>query len=224
MRSKEARLAALVAALMCTAPVAHAAPAAQPTSSVTLQWTAPGDDGQFGVATRYEVRYATEPITAATWKAATVVADTPHPQAAGKREKLKVKGLDSGTKYWFAVRAVDDAGNWSPLSNVPARTAPDPVFVAEAIQTTLSPPWPCPSRGPVQLAMTLANDSDVDVEVYDVGGRRLLWLAAGTYPAGTTTLRWNFLDAMGRRMPIGTYFVIARLGAQVFRHQVALIP
>jgi hypothetical protein len=110
------------------------------------------------------------------------------------------------------------------MSNVPARTAPDPVLVAEAIQTTLSAPWPCPSRGPVQLAMTLARDSDVDVEVFDVGGRRLLWLAAGTYPAGTTNLHWNANDALGRRMPIGTYFVVARLGGQVFRHQVTLVP
>jgi len=225
MRSKDARLAALIAAIMCTAPLAHAEPAATPASSLTLQWTAPGDDGHMGVATRYEVRYATEPITTATWDVATLVRDVPHPQPSGKREKLKVKGLASGTKYWFAVRAVDESGNWSALSNVVGRTAPDPsTLAATSLQTSLSPPWPCPARGSVQLAMTLANDADVDVVVYDLGGRRLGWLAAGAYPAGTTVLRWNATDALGRKMPIGTYFIVGRLDGQVFQRRITLLP
>ena len=37
------------------------------TDSVTLSWTAPGDDGDVGTAATYDIRYSTSPITEATW-------------------------------------------------------------------------------------------------------------------------------------------------------------
>ncbi len=86
--------------------------------SVTLVWTAPGDDGTIGTATQYEMRMSTSPIDLSTWGLATVVSGLPIPQPAGAREAFTVKGLASGATYYFALRAADKAGNWSDLSNV----------------------------------------------------------------------------------------------------------
>ena len=228
MRSTDARLAALAAAIICTTAPAHgawAAPAAAPaTSTVTLQWTAPGDDGQIGLASRYELRYATEPITRANWNDATIVNEVPHPQQAGKREKVKVRGLSAGTQYWFAVRSVDEAGNWSQLSNVAYRTAPDPALAPAQFTTSLSSPWPCPTRGPVRLELTLSSAIDVDVEVFDIGGRRIKTLALGDYPAGTSLIGWDSTDEQHRPLPIGTYFVIGRLGTHMFYRRMTVVP
>src|SRR5689334_2335103 len=50
--------------------------------SVSLTWTAPGDDGAAGTATTYDVRMSGAPITLANWDQAAVVSGVPTPQAA----------------------------------------------------------------------------------------------------------------------------------------------
>lgn len=95
-------------------------------TSATVTWTAPGDDGGAGTAAAYSIRYATAPLTPATWAAADTVAAPPAPLPAGTRQSVVVNGLTAGLEYWFALRAVDDAGRWSPLSNVRRAVAAAP--------------------------------------------------------------------------------------------------
>jgi subtilisin family serine protease len=86
--------------------------------SVTLSWTATGDDGATGRAGYYDVRYSSAPITDANWAVATPAAGEPAPRAAGSGESFTVNGLEPGTLYYFAVKVKDNAGNVSALSNV----------------------------------------------------------------------------------------------------------
>jgi len=87
-------------------------------SSLTLIWTAPGDDGNQGTATRYAIRYASAPITTeAQWQAAAEVAHPPGPKPAGSIETFVVIGLDCATTYYFALKTADEVPNWSTLSN-----------------------------------------------------------------------------------------------------------
>jgi len=118
-RSKRLRRVILILAglaLIAAAPIlAHAQ--AGP-DSVRLAWTAPGDDGSIGTASAYEMRMDTSPIDASTWGSASVVPGGPTPTQAGTRQTWMVRGLDRSIIYYFAIRAVDDAGNWANLSNV----------------------------------------------------------------------------------------------------------
>jgi ferredoxin len=91
--------------------------------AVTLSWTAPGDDGPTGSAASYELRRAGSPITAANWATATVVPNPPVPHSAGLAEIMTITGLPAATTLWFAVKAVDEAGNWSTASNSPSGQA-----------------------------------------------------------------------------------------------------
>jgi hypothetical protein len=86
--------------------------------TLQLVWTAPGDDGAIGTATGYEMRISTAPITLGNWSSANVVGPAPGPLPSGKRQGMTVRGLSTDTTYYFAIRSVDDAGNWSGLSNV----------------------------------------------------------------------------------------------------------
>ncbi|MHB9024121.1 MAG: fibronectin type III domain-containing protein [Armatimonadota bacterium] len=90
-------------------------------TTVTMQWTAPGDDGSIGTATSYDVRYSTSPITLDNWASATTVTGEPTPAAAGTVQSMTVTGLTSMTTYYFAIRATDDGGCVNELSNVPNR-------------------------------------------------------------------------------------------------------
>jgi len=85
----------------------------------SLAWSAPGDDGNKGRCSDYDIRLHTVLITDANWNAALVRGDYPAtPQSAGNPEVIGIMGIPTGDTYYAAIKAVDDAGNWSGLSNV----------------------------------------------------------------------------------------------------------
>jgi hypothetical protein len=108
-------LLALVTLAVVEAPRTFAQPA---NASVTLSWTAPGDDGSTGTATQYEIRVSTSLITAGNFSAATLVTGAPAPLPAGSAQAMLVNGLLASTQYWIAMRTADERGNWSAISNV----------------------------------------------------------------------------------------------------------
>jgi chitodextrinase len=108
-------LALLGLALLLLAP---ALAWAQGADSLTLSWTAPGDDGNVGTAAAYELRMATTAIDAGNFDGATVVGGVPAPRVAGTRQSVTVRSLTRGTTYWFAIKSRDESGNWSTISNV----------------------------------------------------------------------------------------------------------
>jgi hypothetical protein len=116
--SRTARAALLSLALLLGAST-HPRTAA--ADSVALAWTAPGDDGNTGTATSYEMRYSETPVSADTagwWASATSVGTMPPPLRAGSRESYIVAGLQAAKTYYFAIRASDEVPNVSGFSNI----------------------------------------------------------------------------------------------------------
>lgn len=85
-------------------------------SSVTLSWTATGDDADQGTATTYDIRYSKSSITPGNWDGATQVVGEPSPKAAGSAELFEVRGLDKDSTYYFALETSDEAGNRPNIS------------------------------------------------------------------------------------------------------------
>src|SRR5438445_8135210 len=98
------RLRLSLAGLFLATGLAAGGPAlAQVTyNSVTLTWTAPGDDSLIGNATRYDIRYSTAQITSANFGSATAALSPPTPTAPGTSQTFNVTGLQAATTYWFA--------------------------------------------------------------------------------------------------------------------------
>jgi hypothetical protein len=118
-------LALTIAGTMAVGLAALPAPALAQTSadsSIVLQWTAPGDDGNVGRATSYDLRYRTTGITGTDtttwWNGATQVSGEPVPGVAGATDSLRVRGLQPQTTYYFIIRAADEVPNWSGFSNL----------------------------------------------------------------------------------------------------------
>ena len=78
---------------------------------------------------------------------------------------------------------------------------------ARFMTSTLSPPWPNPSRESVRFRMRIRDTGPIQLRVVDVNGRLLKgWTGlAGTGEERTVT--WDFRDAAGRHVPVGRYFV-----------------
>lgn len=69
------------------------------------------------------------------------------------------------------------------------------------------PPRPNPARGVTEVAFELPSEMNVDLAVYDLGGRRLATLANGRTSAGQHSVRWDSRQADGRKVAAGLYFV-----------------
>jgi hypothetical protein len=82
-------------------------------TSFLLTWTAPGDHGQ--PVAGYEVRSSKDPIDANNFGAATDTPFTGTPLAPGQQDSIAVtdKFIENG--YYFAIRAIDSAGNKSAV-------------------------------------------------------------------------------------------------------------
>ena len=85
-------------------------------TALRLTWNAPGDDGNSGYATQYELRYSTASLNEGNFAAATPAVDVPIPAVAGAAQEFLLPGLAPGTAYFVALRALDNASNASPLS------------------------------------------------------------------------------------------------------------
>ncbi|MFH0778674.1 MAG: fibronectin type III domain-containing protein [Candidatus Eisenbacteria bacterium] len=103
-------------------------------NSVTLTWTAPGDDGGTGRAAQYDIRYSTSTIsgtdTTTWWNQASQCAGEPVPQSAGASESFAAGGLQPSTTYYFMIKTADEVPNWSGFSNVATKAttaAPDTI-------------------------------------------------------------------------------------------------
>jgi subtilisin family serine protease/chitodextrinase len=189
------------------------AASAGPTA-VDLAWTAPGDDGTTGRATRYEIRRAEAVLTDATWAAATVVAGPPAPAVAGSPQTLRVNGLEDGRAYHFALKTTDDRGNVSPLSNDATVSTDDRTPPGAVADLTASPE--AGRTDALRLRWTAAGDDGAVGTIRRIEVR----VAAGAWPgwAAATPVAANFAPG-----PAGTAqtVVIAGLRAET-AYRVAL--
>ena len=90
-------------------------------SSITLAWTATGDDRDQGTASSYDIRHWHTYINSTNWDSATQVVGEPHPRAAGLRDSVIVTGLAEDSTYYFGMHVCDEAGNCA-TSNSPRGT------------------------------------------------------------------------------------------------------
>ena len=84
-------------------------------------------------------------------------------------------------------------------------------------------PLASPAAGPARIRFRLSSQSDVDVSVYGLGGRRIKEVYRGRLPAGRRELVWDVHDQSGARAPAGVYWVQIRSeGSKAVKRMVVL--
>ena len=97
--------------IIAPAPITELSAIAVSNTTVTLQWRAVGGDGLEGKAASYDLRYSHQMINNDNFENASIVTTVPIPGNSGTIETATVKGLLSGARYYFVVKAVDNWGN-----------------------------------------------------------------------------------------------------------------
>src|SRR3989339_376133 len=123
-------------------------------NSLTLIWTAPGDDGTVGniVSGKYWVRYSTS--SNFTMSNSDIIWSTNI--IPGNIETKTITGLSVGKSYYFVIKTADESDNWSVWSTIANGTTlsdailPNPII---DLRTTSS------SNGNIELSWTASTDN-----------------------------------------------------------------
>jgi lysyl endopeptidase len=168
------------------------------SETVTLSWTAVGDDRDTRTAAAYDLRFDTAPIrTEADFQTATPVMTLPSPQPPGTDEQVVLDELDPGVAYYFALRVTDDAGNRSPVRSLSTNTI---IVKGDVLAKSLAPN---PTSDRTRLRLSAQETQDVTVELYDRLGR----LVQRVYDAELPANREETIRLDTGRLAAGIYFV-----------------
>jgi subtilisin family serine protease len=205
-------------------------------SAIAAHWTNTGDDSATGTATAFDLRYSGAPITAGNFYSATPVA-TSEPDASGTEHCEFIGSLSACQTYYVAVKARDEAYNWSAISNVVnGATSCSPVSEpACGIQRQFSagavPRGDPGADGTIERPFVFvfgANDGmprvihcgmpkrnagqTFELAVFDLAGRRVRTLAQGVAAPGRFETQWDLKSDDGRTVPRGLCFIRLRVG------------
>ncbi len=141
----------------------------------------------------------------------------PYAYLSGAGQWVSILGTAPLTTYWCVegVPAIDvvrfgtyGRGIWDfdALSPVAVADAVDP-FAGLAVSVT-----PNPASSAAGIGFSLDREASIDVEVYDVTGRRLATPFTGVRPAGDHTIRFDLVTSAGRPLETGVYVVRVATG------------
>ena len=191
------------------------------TNAVQLQWTATGDDSLAGTAFQYDVRASSSPIDAGNFASATPVTGVPAPAASGSIQSFSAT-VDTAHCY-LALKVMDDAGNWSALSNLPpcaTLAVPKPeitgldfsLLSVDAGAANLVFSYECPKS---------LVGSPLELVLLDVAGRRLASTGALTANLGQHQIQ---LHSSAGSLRAGVYLARLRVGEKTMTRTISVTP
>jgi hypothetical protein len=129
------------------------------------------------------------------------------------------QGVDQGTSI-VAMRAnALEARNAfaSGFSSLPG-------WIPPPVQTAPLLAHPNPSRDQVQFDVLVpAGGARLELDVFDLTGRRVRQLSDMWQPGGVARLSWDGADDSGRHMRAGVYFARSRVAGRDARARVVLL-
>jgi hypothetical protein len=222
-----------------TAPCAVGLGLIMGKTTAVLFWSAGGDDCNSGTALAYELRMSLAPITEGNFISAALLSAGP---AANPPSCFQVVGLVPCRTYYFAIRHVDDAGNFSPITvrsgdtycsggweaqcftGAPSARLQPGVEMPRALE--FARPAPNPAGDEVRLEYGIPRHFDggtLEVKVFDLSGREIRTVTKGLASPGRHTLTWDLRSNAAARVGAGLYFLKLRAGQQEIKRSVLVL-
>jgi hypothetical protein len=123
--------------------------------------------------------------------------------------------LSPGTTYEYRLGVRLGDGTEIP-------SAPASVHIG-ALALKLEANYPNPFNPSTTISFTLPQRAEVDLSVYDVGGRRVRTLVREEMDSGRKTVAWDGRDDTGRMVSSGMYFCRLRVGERVLAQKLAVV-
>jgi hypothetical protein len=133
---------------------------------------------------------------------------------------------DSGAGDTLAVGTSTGGGSHSE----PARMVEIPIIVTGVVSVEipsrgprLDVPYPNPFNPSTTIRFELSRPGAIQLEIFDVRGRRVRTLIDEHRGAGEHTLRWDGRNGRGREVATGVYFLRLRSGSKSTTQRMVLI-
>ena len=120
-----------------------------------------------------------------------------------------------GKTYYYRIAAVRPNGEEILSASSTASIPAPPVRITGV--------YPNPFAASTTVALTLSGAGPIDVDVYDVRGKRVATIATRGGVAGRNVIEWNGRDDAGRRVSTGTYFLKVKAGGQTLTRKVVVV-
>jgi hypothetical protein len=170
------------------------------SGTVSLSWTAPGDDGMNITNSRglYVIKYAPYPLTTDPLFAAATNTWTMIPSAApGNVEGIVITGLSINTTYYFGIHVYDKANNTSALAYTGGMMA---------LNTSIYINEFCPTAGGGNCWVELYNNTP---NTYSLYGSSLVYNLGTISSPGSQSYIWT--GGAGSSIVSGGYLLIGSL-------------
>jgi hypothetical protein len=137
---------------------------------------------------------------------------------------LTTGSFSTGT-HTLWVRAHDAAGNWGrPLGLSILVNGTQPLAVNDArVDFGLAQNAPNPVLISTLIRYSLPVRGDVDLSVFDVGGRRVRSLVSGSVAAGIHSAGWDRRDQNGRLVQPGVYYYRLAVAGRTFERRLVTL-
>jgi outer membrane protein assembly factor BamB len=103
-----------------------------------------------------------------------------------------------------------------PFLETPCGTITDAPFSVSAPSFALRPISPNPSTGSANIAYEVARDGDVDISVFDLGGRLVRSLVRAAQTTGPHQIEWDGRNDQGQFVANGVYMIKLRADGDRF--------
>jgi hypothetical protein len=159
----------------------------------------------------------------AVYRGSMVVAPAPQYLIGTSVQTHHVDESPPGGILRYIVTAIDAHGNesapsneWSPSGTTPVGDAPS--IAALAVLDNV----PNPFNGTTSLRVGLPRASEVEIEVFDVAGRRVRNERTSTLAAGWRQISFEARDAAGKTLPSGVYFYRVRAAGETLTRKMVI--
>jgi hypothetical protein len=129
----------------------------------------------------------------------------------------------AGGNYYYVVTATDIHGNESTTSNEVSLSGATTVDETPPIRTlTVRPNSPNPFSTRTDLNLGLPRAAEVTMELFDIGGRRVLSRSLGMLPAGWQKVALQATDERGHALANGVYFYRVHMGGATVTNKLVI--
>jgi hypothetical protein len=143
----------------------------------------------------------------------------------GAHYSFKDGGTEAGNTYYYWLEAVSYTGDSEVFGYVQltAPLAEEEPLPEVTLPTELLPGFPNPFNSRLVLPYRLKDAAMVQIDIYDLRGRKLRSFQQDHAKAGSYTQVWDGKDAKDRALGSGLYIIRMKAGSEVFLHKVMLM-
>ncbi len=132
----------------------------------------------------------------------------------GAHYEYSDEDVSINTEYWYVLKEV---------SEVDSKLVFGPYKVIVKAPFALAQNMPNPFNPVTTIKFTVPEDSEVNLTVYDVSGRRVKTLAKGHHKAAFYSVTWDGMNDNGSRVASGVYFYRLKAGKNIQSKKMVLL-